>query len=168
VPEEESREFLTADHPLVDGAVIYAAMNPLNRPQPWVRLTSVVALLAALWLCLVPRTVSFFRDSGSATEPSGSPYDISVLYSWGTSDSQMIFSSALLDPDAPDALVTGIRADCGTGFTAGDNEGEYGADAACSDMETPRLIGGLLLAVLGTAGLVGARRLPERRAPAPS
>jgi hypothetical protein len=103
-------------------------------------------------------------DSGSATGPSGS-YDISVLYSWVTSDSQIILPKALLDPDAPDApdasdsLVTGLRVGCGTGFTAGDNEGEYRADGACSDMETPRLTGGVSLAVLGTVatGRRGAR-----------
>lgn len=126
----------------------------------------MVALIAAVWLLLVPRTAVYFVDDG------GRPYDIRVLYSWGTSDQILIFPKRLLDTDGPvDTteivdLVTGVRFDCGTAFTSGKNEDKnlrYGAGVVCSEIETPRRSIGLCLTAVGVVGLLGASKLPRLR-----
>lgn len=142
-------------------------MNPFRRPRPWVRLASVVALGFALWLLLVPRIALYFVDDG------GEPYGVDVTYAWGrgTSDQVMVLPSDLFGEEDPvagsggeDGMVTSVRLNCGLVFTSGDNEADSpGGAAACSAVETPRLAGGLGLAVLGIGGLVVAGRLPSTR-----
>lgn len=142
-------------------------MNPIRRPRPWVRLASVVALGFALWLLLVPRIALYYVDDG------GAPYGVDVKYAWGrgTSDQVMVLPADLFGEEDPvagdggeDGAVTSVRLNCGLVFTSGDNEtGSPGGEAACSEVETPRLIGGIALAVLGVGGLVVARRLPSGR-----
>jgi hypothetical protein len=139
-------------------------MNPIRRPRPWVRLASVVALGFALWLLLVPRIALYYVDD------NGKPYDVDVKYAWGrgTSDQEMILPADLFGEEDPAAsgggLLTSVRLNCGLVFTAGENESEMTAGAeACSEVETPRLLGGLGLLVLGIGGLVVAGRLPSRR-----
>ena len=143
-------------------------MNPIRRPRPWVRLASVIALGFALWLLLVPRIALYYVDDG------GEPYDVDVKYAWGrgTSDQVMILPADLFGEQDPavgsggeDGSVTSVRLNCGLVFTSGDNESDSpGGDAACSQAETPRLVGGIVLGVVGVAGLVLARRLPSAEA----
>jgi hypothetical protein len=138
-------------------------MNPARNPRPWVRLASVVALGFALWLLLVPRIALYYVDDG------GSPYEVDVKYAWGrgTSDQVMILPADLFGEEDPtvggggsDGLVTSVRLNCGLVFTSGDNEADSpGGAVACAQVETPRLVGGIGLGVLGIAGFVIARRL---------
>lgn len=141
-------------------------MNPLRNPRPWVRLASVVALGFALWLLLVPRIALYYVDDG------GEPYEVDVKYAWGrgTSDQVMILPADLFGVDptvgsgGKDGMVTSVRLNCGLVFTSGDNEADSpSGPAACSEVETPRLVGGIVLGVLGIAGFVVARRLPSTR-----
>ncbi|EHR61392.1 hypothetical protein [Saccharomonospora cyanea] len=141
-------------------------MNPLRRPRLWGRLASSVALGFALWLLLVPRIALYYVGEG------GAPYDVDVKYAWGrgTSDQVMILPADLLGEDDPVigggtvGLVTSVRLNCGLVFTSGDNEADSpGGPAACSEVETPRLLTGIGLGVLGVAGFVLARRLPSTR-----
>ncbi|MDQ0955429.1 hypothetical protein QFZ24_009352 [Streptomyces phaeochromogenes] len=141
-------------------------MNILRRPKFWVRLVSVAALLGAGWLVLVPRTAAYFVDD------EGHPYDMSVLYSWDTSDQAMILPGGLFEDDdsgGQDGLVSMVRLDCGTAFTAGENEDRRSADGqeACSEVETPRRFFGVCLILLGSAGLWAAPRLPHLRSRLP-
>lgn len=140
-------------------------MNPLRHPRPWVRLASVVALGFALWLLLVPRIALYYVDD------EGAPYGVDVKYAWGrgTSDQVMMLPADLFGEEDPtagdggtDGLLTSVRLNCGLVFTSGENEGDSPAGAeACSTVETPRLVGGIALGVLGIAGFVVARRLPS-------
>ncbi len=149
------------------GGINVPAMNPFRRPRPWVRLASVVALGFALWLLLVPRIALYFADD------DGEPYGVNVKYAWGrgTSDQVMILPSDLLGEEdrvagsgGADGAVTSVRLNCGLVFTSGENEANSpGGEAACSQVETPRLVGGIGLAVLGIAGLALAGRLPSHR-----
>jgi hypothetical protein len=139
-------------------------MNPIRRPRPWVRLASVVALGFALWLLLVPRIALYYVDDGDR------PYDVDVKYAWGrgTSDQVMILPADLFGDEDPAAgsggLLTSVRLNCGLVFTSGEHEADSpGGDAACSQIETPRLAGGIVLLVLGIAGFVVAPRLPSNR-----
>jgi hypothetical protein len=132
-----------------------------------VRLASVVALGFALWLLLVPRIALYYVDDG------GEPYGVDVKYAWGrgTSDQVMVLPADLFGEEDPvagsggeDGVVTGVRLNRGMVFTSGDNEADSpGGAAACSEVETPRLVGGLGLAVLGVAGFVVAGRLLSGR-----
>jgi hypothetical protein len=141
-------------------------MNPIRRPRPWVRLASVVALGFALWLLLVPRIALYYVDGDR-------PYDVDVKYAWGrgTSDQVIILPADMFGDEDPaagsageDGLLTSVRLNCGLVFTSGDHEADSpGGDAACSQIETPRLVGGIVLVVLGAAGFVVARRLPSSR-----
>ncbi|WP_188989716.1 hypothetical protein [Saccharopolyspora thermophila] len=142
-------------------------MNPLRQPRPWVRLASVAALGFALWLLLVPRIALYFVDDG------GEPYSVRVKYAWGrgTSDQLMILPADLFGEEDPavgdggvDGVVTSVRLNCGLVFTSGDNEADSPhGEAVCSAVETPRLIGGIGLGVLGIAGFVLAGRLRSTR-----
>ncbi len=135
-------------------------MNLRRLPRPWVRLASVVALGFALWLLLVPRIALYYVDDGV-------PYDVDVKYAWGrgTSDQMMLLPADLFSRDPTvGGLVTSVRLNCGFVFTSADNgSGFPGSAAACSAVETPRLIGGIGLGVLGIAGLVVVSRLPSTR-----
>ncbi|MFG2784510.1 hypothetical protein ACGFY7_42620 [Streptomyces prunicolor] len=135
-------------------------MTLLRRPRFWVRLVSITVFLLAGWLLLVPRTASYLVSD------EGRPYDMSVLYSWDTSDQTLIFPKAFFEEDSADTgesseLVTSVRLDCGTAFTSGENEDARPGDGeeACSEVETPRRFLGLGLVLLGAAGLWSAPRL---------
>jgi hypothetical protein len=142
-------------------------MNPFRHARRWARIASVVALGFALWLLLVPRIALYYTDD------NGAPYDVNVKYAWGrgTSDQVMILPADLFGAADPvvgnggtDGLVTSVRLNCGLVFTTGDNEADSpGGASVCSDVETPRLFGGIGLGVLGVAGLFLARRLPSAR-----
>ncbi|MBV7695995.1 hypothetical protein [Streptomyces sp. TRM70350] len=141
-------------------------MNILRRPKFWVRLVSVAALLGAGWLLLVPRTAAYFVDD------EGHPYDMSVLYSWDTSDQAMVLPGGLFEDDdsgGQDGLVSMVRLDCGTAFTAGENEDWRPGDGeeACSEVETPRRFFGVCLILLGSSGLWAAPRLSHLRSRMP-
>jgi hypothetical protein len=141
-------------------------MNPLRNPRPWVRLLSVAALGFGLWLLLVPRIVMYYVDDG------GAPYEVDVKYAWGkgTSDQMMILPPepfAETDPEmgsgGEDGLITSVRLNCGLVFTSGDNEADTtSGPEACSEIETPRLIGGIGLVVVAVAGFVVVSRLGRR------
>lgn len=142
-------------------------MNLLRRPRFWARLVSVIALLAAGWLLLIPRTAAYFVDD------DGHPYDLSVLYSRDTSDQTVILPKDLFDEDLdtskPLELVTMVRVDCGTAFTSGKYEDTRPGheEEACSEVETPRRFFGLCLILLGSAGLWAAPRLSHLRSRVP-
>ncbi len=130
------------------------------------RLASVVALGFALWLLLVPRIALYYVGAGEE------PYGVTVKYAWGrgTSDQLMVLPADLFGEEDPvagdggdDGMLTSGRVNCGLVFTAGENEADMtGAAAACSEVETPRLLGGIGLLVLGIGGFVVASRLPAR------
>lgn len=142
-------------------------MNPLRIPRLWVRLASVVMLGFALWLLLVPRIALYYVDDG------GAPYEVDAKYAWGrgTSDQVMVLPTDLFGKEDPavgsggvDGFVTSVRLNCGLVFTTGAHEADSpGGATACSAVETPRLIGGVGLGVLGIAGFVVAGRLPSTR-----
>lgn len=142
-------------------------VNPVRNPRPWVRLASVVAIGAALWLLLVPRIAMYFvNDSGEA-------YGAYAKYAWGrgTSDQMLTMADDIFGPDDPtagtggeDGTLTSGRLNCGFVFTSGENESEFTAgEAACSDVERLPLISGIALGVLGVAGFAFAGRLPSTR-----
>ncbi|MFC0496039.1 hypothetical protein ACFFKE_14305 [Streptomyces mutabilis] len=140
-------------------------MNLARRPKFRTRLVSVAAFLGAGWLLLIPRTVAYFVDD------EGAPYDMSVLYSWDTIDQAVILPGGLFEDGGTggrDGLVSMVRLDCGTAFTAGGNEDWRPDDGeeACSGVETPRRFFGVCLIVLGSAGLWAAPRLPHHLGPA--
>ncbi len=130
------------------------------------RLASFVAFGFALWLLLVPRIALYYVNDGA-------PYDVDAKYAWGrgTSDQVMTLPADLLGEDDPtigsggaDGVITSVRLNCGLVFTSGDNEADSpGGPTACSEIETPRLLAGIGLGVLGIAGFVIARRLPATR-----
>ncbi|WP_399138398.1 hypothetical protein Q3A86_13030 [Streptomyces sp. NBUA17] len=140
-------------------------MNPFRHPRPWARVASLVAFGFALWLLLVPRIALYYVDDG------GAPYDVDVKYAWGrgTSDQVMALPADLFGEEDPavgsggkDGFLTSVRLNCGLVFTSGENEADSPAgDEACSQVETPRLIGGIGLGVLAAAGLALAGRLPQ-------
>lgn len=136
-------------------------MNPFRRPAPWVRLLSVAALLAAVWLLLVPRTALYYVDD------QGQPEDVYSVLSWSTGrDQMMLLDKNMFEQNAPSDFATSVRLGCGTAFTAGDNEGKRDAHGpeACAQIETPRLIIGIGAAVLGVLGFPFATRLSRRQA----
>jgi hypothetical protein len=59
--------------------------------------------------------------------------------------------------------VNGVRLDCGNSFTTGPHEQVRRPDGpqACTAIETPRTITGLVLLALGAFGIPAARRLPR-------
>ncbi len=135
-------------------------MKLIPRARLWVRLASVAVLGFALWLLLVPRIVVYEVDDADQ------PTDISVKYAWGrgTTDQILMLPADLFeeDPSGDSGLVTSVRLNCGLVLTSGENEASSpGGIAACSEIETPRLIGGLGLAVLALTGLAVARRSPS-------
>ncbi|MER7015406.1 hypothetical protein ABT324_28575 [Saccharopolyspora sp. NPDC000359] len=142
-------------------------MNPLRRPRPWVRLASAAVIGFALWLLLVPRIAMYFVDDGS------DPYSVRAKYAWGrgTSDQIMLLPTDLFGEEDPtigdggvDGMVTSVRLNCGLVLTSGGNEADSPSGAAaCSQVETLPLFGGLGLGVLGIAGFALAGRLPSHR-----
>jgi hypothetical protein len=84
----------------------------------------------------------------------------------------MILPGGLFEDDdtgGRDGLVTMVRLDCGTVFTAGENEDWRSGDGeeACSEVETPRRSFGLCLILLGSAGLWAAPRVSHLRSRIP-
>lgn len=127
-----------------------------QRSRLWVRLGSVAAFLIAAYLLLIPRTALYYVGD------DGHPYGIEVLYSWSTGGDQTIIGDFSETGNAD--VRESVRLGCGTAFTSGGREtSASGGAEACSAVEVPRRIGGLVLVALGIAGLVGATRLPEPR-----
>jgi hypothetical protein len=148
-------------------------MKPIPRPRLWVRLASVVALGFALWLLLVPRIALYYLDNDNGHVDDDQPYGVDVKYAWGrgTSDQMLIVPAHGWGDEDPiawhggvDGMVSHVRLNCGLVFTSGDNEAKApGGAAACAEIETPRLIGGIMLALLGITGLGLAGRIRSSR-----
>jgi hypothetical protein len=138
-------------------------MNPFRRPQLWVRLLSVAALLFALWLLLTPRTVLYYVDD------QGNPEEVYSVYSWSAGrDQMMMLDKNMFERGGTPDFATSVRLGCGTALTEGENEGKrdkHGPEA-CSQIETPRLLIGMGAAVLGVVGFPFAARLSRRQAAA--
>jgi len=142
-------------------------MNPLRHPRAWTRFACVVAVGFGLWLLLVPRIALYWVDD------DGAPYGVDVKYAWGrgTSDQEMFLPADMfgeIDPEVgdggDDGMVHSVRLNCGLVFTSGEHEADSTAGTrVCSEIETPRLVGGVVLVVVGIAGFVVARRLPSTR-----
>jgi hypothetical protein len=140
-------------------------VNPLRQPRLWARLAATTTILIAAWALLVPITAVYVT---SDADPA--PRDVSSMYSWWTSEQDLVFSDAsgvdLLHLDQSyfdqDHLANGIRLGCGNVFTAGPHEQLEAPDGplVCSGLETPRRIIGLSLLVLGVFGLLAAVKLP--------
>jgi hypothetical protein len=140
-------------------------VNPLRRPKLWARLTGGVLVLLAAWLLLVPITVAY-----QTNEAAAAPRAVSTLYSWWTSEQDLIYT----DPTGADLnklggvslgqtrLIEAYRLNCGNTFTSGAHEQLLEPDGPdmCSSSETPRRIIGLSLLGLGVLGLLAATRLP--------
>jgi len=136
-------------------------VNPFRRPKLWARLAGVVLVLLAAWLLLVPITVAYVTPA---------PRAVSTLYSWWTSEQDLIYTDATgadlhkLDGVSLDQtrLIEAYRLNCGDAFTAGPHEQllQPAGPDMCSSAETPRRIIGLSLFGLGVLGLLAAVRLP--------
>lgn len=138
-------------------------MNPFRRPQLWVRLLAVAALLVAVWLLLTPRTVLYYVDD------QGNPDEVRSVYSWSAGrDQMMMLDKNMFEQGAPPDFATSVRLGCGTALTEGDGESKRDAHGpkACAEVETPRLIIGIGAAVLGVVGFPFAARLARRQATA--
>lgn len=147
-------------------------MKPIPRPRLWVRLVSVVALGFALWLLVVPRMALYYFDDERFGVDDVQPFGVDVTYAWGrgTSDQMLILPARGWGEDpitgegGVDGMVTSVRLNCGLVFTSGDNEAKVpGGAAACAEIETPRRISGILLALLGITGLGLAGRITSSR-----
>lgn len=135
-------------------------MNPLRRPRRWVRIAVTVLIGAALWLLLTPITVVYFT-----TDRDAAPRVVAVLYSWRTSDQEVVYTDGGVDQSRPvqDAnLVNGYRLSCGSSFTTGSHEVEHQPDGpqVCSTTEKPRLLVGMSLLLIGVLGLVASTKVP--------
>ena len=140
-------------------------VNSLRRPRLWVRLAGATLITVAAWVLLVPITAVYMT---SDADPA--PRDVSSMYSWWTSEQDVVYSDATgvdlarLDQTYfdQDHLANGIRLGCGNVFTTGSHEQLQEPDGprVCSGLETPRRIIGLSLAGLGVFGLLAAVKLP--------
>lgn len=164
----DADDLVSGDRSRRDGPSV-DVMKPIPRPRLWVRLASVVALGFALWLLLVPRIALYYLDNDNGHVDDDQPYGVDVKYAWGrgTSDQMLIVPAHGWGDEDPiawhggvDGMVSHVRLNCGLVFTSGDNEAKApGGAAACAEIETPRLIGGILLALLGITGLGLAGRI---------
>jgi hypothetical protein len=138
-----------------------------SRPLAW--LVATAAIVVAAWLLFVPITVAYVT---SDADPA--PRDVSTLYSWWTSEQDLIYSDITaadlnhLDEDAflsRDHLAEGFRLNCGNAFTAGLHEQLQQPDGArvCSGVEGSRRIISSSMLGLGVLGLWTAIRLPANR-----
>lgn len=139
-------------------------MNPLHRPRRSALVGAVLLGLAAAWFLLVPVTAVYVTSEANAA-----PHDISSMYSWSTTEQDVIYTDAtgadLAHIDeaflAQPRLTEGIRVSCGTAFSAGSHEKvKPESGQACSEVEGPRRIAGLILLGLAVLGAVLASRLP--------
>jgi hypothetical protein len=130
---------------------------------------ATAAILVAAWLLFVPIAVAYVT---SDADPA--PRDVSTLYSWWTSEQDLIYSDitaadlAHLDEDAflsRDHLAEGFRLSCGNAFTTGPHEQLQQPDGprVCSGVEGPRRIIGSSLLGLGVLSLLAAIKLPAKR-----
>ena len=139
-------------------------MNPLHRPRLSALVGAVLLGLAAAWFLLVPVTAVYVTSEANAA-----PHDVSSMYSWWTTEQDVIYTDAtgadLAHIDeaflAEPRLTEGVRVSCGTAFTAGSHEqAKPEAPQACSEVEGPRRIVGVILLGLAMLGAVLAARLP--------
>jgi hypothetical protein len=140
-------------------------VNPFRRPRLWARLTGTVLVVLAVWLLLIPVTVAY-----QTNEADAAPRAVSTLYSWWTSEQDLIYTdTAGADLHKRDGvslgaarLVEAYRLNCGNTFTSGPHEQLLEPDGPqmCSATESPRRIIGLTLFGLGVLGLLAATRLP--------
>jgi hypothetical protein len=134
----------------------------------WARLAAAAAILAAVWLLFVPITVAYLTSDANPT-----PRDVSTLYSWWTTEQDLIYSDVMaadlphLNDDvylSADHLAEGYRLNCGNAFTAGPHEQLQQPDGShvCSSVEGPRRIIGSSLLGLGVLGLLAATKLSAK------
>lgn len=127
-----------------------------SRPRWWVLVAAVLAVVASVWLLLVPVTVVYVT---SKDHPA--PYDIATRYSWWTTEQNFVYSDTGTGQVAH--LVNGIRLDCSNVVGTGSHElAAPSGPETCASVETPRLIGALVLFALGLTGLLVLPRVPAR------
>lgn len=146
-------------------------MSVVRSRRAWVRVASAVLVLAAGWIIFVPVTSAF-----TVGAPDQAPTRVATLYSWWTSDQELVYSDAthgeMSHPAAAgpskDQFVEGYRLDCGNVFTSGPNEQSVGSAGpeACAETELPRKIAGPVLAVLGVLVLLISSRIAACGRPA--
>jgi len=132
-----------------------ACLTLLDHPRWWGLLTAAAASVVAAWLLLVPITVVYVT---SAEDPA--PHDLATRYSWWTTEQNFAYSDSGLAPGAH--TVNGVRLNCGNAFSRGPSEPALAPEGpqACSRVETPRCIGGLVAFALALLGLLAASLLP--------
>jgi hypothetical protein len=112
-------------------------------------------LVASAWLLFVPVTAVYTTSKENPTS-----HDISIRYSWWTTEQNFAFSDTALAPQVH--TVNGIRLNCGNTFSTGPSESALAPEGpqACAKVETPRCIGGLTAFALALLGLAGAALPP--------
>lgn len=122
-----------------------------------------IAFGFAVWLLLVPRMALYYLGSADG------PMDLYSTYAWGrgTSDQMLVLPGDLVNSEA--AMAVSVRLNCGTTITPGGSETEYPiGERACSEIEDPRLLGGIGLGLLGGIALFVVRRLERDQAGEPA
>jgi hypothetical protein len=129
----------------------------LRRPRRWVLAVAVVALAASGWLVLVPVTVVYVTG-----ENTPAPQVITTRYSWWTTEQNFVYSDT--GTGRQPHLVNGVRLNCSSLLGTGPHENIQApaGPQACASVQTPRLIGALVLFIIGAAGLPGAAFVPGR------
>lgn len=131
-------------------------MNLRRRPRWWVLAPVMVVVLVSVCLLFVPVTAVYVT---SKDDPA--PHDMATRYSWWTSEQNFVYSDTGTGRDVH--LVNGIRLDCANVLSTGSHElAAPSGPQACASVETPRLVGALVLFTLGLVGLLLAARMPAR------
>jgi hypothetical protein len=134
--------------------------NPPTRTglRTVVRLAAVAAIGFGLWLLLVPRTVNYKLDENNE------PVDVVTTYTWGSdADNKVVLWAGAWPDDVTEdgndhLFIHSVRVGCGSVFTGADGN-STSTLAACSQVETMPLAGGIALVLSGAAGLGLARRI---------
>jgi len=131
-------------------------LTPLDHPRRWALVAAAAATVAAGWFLLVPITAVYVT---SADDPV--PRDVSTRYSWWTTEQNFTYSDAGLSSSPH--TVNGVRLNCGNVFTVGPAEAVLAPEGprACSRVETPRCIGGLIAFTVALLGASWAALLPS-------
>ncbi|AXB41175.1 hypothetical protein [Amycolatopsis albispora] len=132
-----------------------ARLSPFRAPRLYVRLAAALAIGYAAWLLLVPITVDYTAGERGVTVER-------TLYSWWTNHHTIIGMGPELDSDE---VVAMVLFDCGNSFGPGEHPAHSAEDgpAACAEVEGPRRVIGIGLAVLGVAAFGLAVKVPAER-----
>ena len=135
-------------------------MALIRQPRLWTRILGLLVLLVALWILLIPITAVYVTTDVSSIDNLG-PHDVSVLYSWWTSDESLAYSDG--GPDKTH-VVRGVRLNCGNTILSGANEKQEKPDGpiVCSKIERPRHITGWSLLGFSIMILFAATKIPAR------